>query len=737
MDRRKLSLPKPLLKAYINNHYKEFTEFDLIILIREGLNPKFDIDNTYLVNSSKLLKAYLEMGNYDKIVFFNTLAFSSNNISIIKSIDYIPNGDLLISIPGLLEDRKYVLKLLEKKADSSPLLSRKIIDDKILETLAEKNYIPTPDYKDILDLLLTNYTLLERYVKNYPKEIKDLVNVDSNLIELAYSKGYRPTEYDYISNPSLLASREVLDIMFKSDPAFIIFYDSIDDAKRAYLEKKKYIPKLNDVKFSKLIRQDKILMEKAIRVDSNCFYYLETEIDDEVISEILDHIKLTKEDFNRYPNLRHIKGIYNYYKNNNDDFYMYYEDMDMYEKRDILINILDTEDYDQILKINYFDIEYPLDLIYFLRYTIVNPRKYDNDRKKILFNNLNSLSYNYINKTYLDTINSNQYNSYDNALNSLKKALKGKIIDNKKEFNKIINDLYEYINNSEITKSYIKSNLIELSKDFKNKDKDLSNIEFINEIINYHKESFFKREKNILLERLENTFTINEKVINKIIVKNKLNEVEKLFNDNLIEKLGLKENSYSFFNDTFVTILNSIELRKDKLNITQKELRKLSDLFIENKLNKESISDILKTNNLETVVYILKQFDKLKLKLIDNVDDSNVKYDTSNLEFNYKNYIINDSKIYYNNLVDFIMYFNDYKFLKKNNDCFNKLNDLLFFINIFDIKMEDFSKMLVFLNQVNKYNTNKIDIDTIGENYYYLLEESNKLYDAFIEKNKK
>ena len=560
-------------------------------------------------------------------------------------------------------------------------------------------------------------------IKENPNNILNIKDLNNDIVSLALEHGYIPKKEDFITNPKLKDYKILLNKALINDPTVIIFYrrNKLTDDIVTYAFNHGYIPKEEDILENDELRHSSLFMKMAIETDPKLIVLVTKDclLSTYFIKEVFTKYKITKEDLQNYPELTRNTNIMNLLP----EYRNYYAFLDSEEKKKIIIEFLEDNFNLNLVNLPFLDNKIngkcTKDILSkFIKYLKLNIDESTNTQKK----------YYYILDKIIDGIINIRY------LKAKSIILYPDIITLNKKMNEVFNktlntDDYTYIDNfaKNLYLFTCKSiSLEEITKelynffDFYLKNKILHikiTSSFCNKILNFHRNVFFSKEKEKILENITSKLRLSNRKLLSINNGIKINKVASLLKSKDFSSLNLsKDEIKSIIEDTKNSIINNKDIKKSGIIITSSLLDKIiyEYLFLGN-TDKNIINDLLGTNNEEVINYIFNKILQIRYKLIKYIkldDNELVTTNYFNLpKLNYSNYLILDNNRYIDNVADLLINLDD-NLLNKILDNKELLQEIIFLLPLVNLTKEFDTK--TFINIISNYKRIK---DRLSKNY--------------------
>ena len=299
MNRIIMSLPKPILKRYVLNHFSELSIDDFFQVSKKIDIPAHYIGkNNVLSRNSKVLSYMLDI-NKNSFDYFEPEAFSIDCITKIADLAAEIQYYHIDKYPMLLQDTKICESIINKR----PKLLKKLDESQITENIVSilENLYYTPDEEDInkSPLFLKSEKLMGRAVSKNPILILKVKEPSDELIEIALREGFIPEKAHFINNPYLQNNDSLLKKAFENDPSMIVYFDSkkITYESVRSARERGFVASEEDLLKNIYLRNIQYIMEDAIKKESRLIRLLGENccINPLLLKGALEKYKITKE----------------------------------------------------------------------------------------------------------------------------------------------------------------------------------------------------------------------------------------------------------------------------------------------------------------------------------------------------------------------------------------------------------------------------------------------------------
>lgn len=727
MNRITLSLPKPILKRYVLNHFSELSIDEFFQVSKKIDIPTHYIrKNNVLSRNSKVLSYMLDI-NKNSFDHFEPEAFSIDCINKIADLDAEIQYHHIDKYPMLLQNTKICESIIKEFPALFKKLDESQITEKIISILENSYY--TPDEEDInkSPLFLKSEKLMERAISEKPILILRIEEPSDELIRVALRKGFIPEKAHFINNPYLLNNDSLLIKAFENDPSMIVYFDSEKITYESVMSARErgFVASEEDLLKNIYLRNNQYIMEDAIKKEprlirllgENCY------IDYLLMKGTLEKYKITKEDLEKNPALTKNYSLISLLP----EFALYSAYLTDEEKKNAIAKVLSnshtltTSDLPflnskfggkaDIGKINellkYFNLSIDendlniqqgyLQVLDKIVDGIVNIR-YTQNKFSFKYPDIVALNDSLI-QLFSNVISTKNYELISEYVKELHSFIGESIpIDSLK------NEIEKYYN------IYVNNQSIDLS---------ITN-EFCNTILNQHRNNFMSNEKNKIMTDIEKKMKLTEKKKTTIFNGRKISKIENLIKTGNYQQLGITEEQFmTEISNIINSIVNNKDIRKLNIQFDDSKISQIVDVFkYYGRLDVDRINYILGINNSEVSKFIIRKFEQIKFKYINNVtlseEESHIsQWDKSKLGgLNQTNYVIGDGNRCITNLSELLVNLDEETITKilDNKDLIRDVSFLLPFINLIDeLDIKTFINILADYDRIKSKITSTID----------------------------
>ena len=727
MNRITMSLPKPILKRYVLNHFSELSIDEFFqVSKRIDIPAHYIRRNDALSRDSKVLSYMLDI-NKNSFEYFKPEAFSIECINKIADLDAEIQYHHIDKYPMLLQNTKICESIIKEFPALFKKLDESQITEKIISILENSYY--TPDEEDInkSPLFLKSEKLMEKAISENPILILRIEEPSETLIRTALRSGYVPEKAHFISNPYLLNYNSLLMKAFENDPSMIVYFDSekityesvMSARERGFIASEEDLLKNIHLRNNQYIMQDAIKKEpRLIRLlGENCYidYYL--------INETLEKYKITKEDLEKNPELTRNYSLIGLLP----EFSLYSAYLTDEEKEKAIAQVLSNSHTLTTSDLPFLDSKFggktDIDKINeLLKYFDVSINENDLNIQQGYLHALDKIVDGIVNIRYTQNKFSFKYPDIV-ALNDSLIQLFSNVISTKNYelVSEYVKELHSFIGESipiELLKNeiekyyniYVSNQSIDLS---------ITN-EFCNKILNQHRNHFMSNEKNKILADIEKKMKLTEKKKTTILNGRKVSKIENIIKTSNYQQLGITEEQFiTEINSVINSIVNNKDIRKLNILFDDSKISQIVDMFMYyGRLDVDNINYILDINNREVSKFIVRKFEQIKFKYINNItlteEESHIsRWDKSKLGgLNEANYVIGDGDRCITNLSELLVNLDEETITKilDNKDLIREVSFLLPFINLIDeLDIKTFINILVDYDRIKSKITSTID----------------------------
>lgn len=551
------------------------------------------------------------------------------------------------------------------------------------------------DLFEIHSILADNPKLLLRSFKKDPKIatnsdiITKLIKLDynnillinnnilsNNDVKLAISLGYVPKKIDLTFNPRLTYLNDIMEPLVESDPSLLAYVRCAISSVTFNNASKKYSITVNDIiNNSHLIYYFKPLLPFKFRLCDNVF---------RVIPDRKKAIYLT---------------LFNDKEINEDT-------LPFLNKAFAACSLDEANKLYDLLKLDY-------------------------NEKDI---NVQEYFYHYLD-LFIDSITRYRYglDKKDSGFNSIvslyNKLIRSFEIGNPNIFIDELTIYFDRVGISKKTNDYV-SRILDLFNEYKNgEDITLSKTsDMFNNILNLYEFTFFSITKDKIKESIKSKLNLSLRVNEHFKNQYNLKRLSNIIRFKTFDKYNISYDE--FINDIALAITRIRENKAFKYNIDKNDERILIEFFLQNgELSVLDINNILEITDQDACKYIVQQFNKVKLKYLELINDDKTINMFFDKKLNYTDYLIFDKKRYLDNLAAFIANLNgkdNFDFVRDAN-YFKKVAVLLLFVDLTDdFSSSKLSFLLTHINEIiGKLGNGSFDLnsfDKLLNNLDYLAE---------------
>ncbi len=218
---------------------------------------------------------------------------------------------------------------------------------------------------------------------------------------------------------------------------------------------------------------------------------------------------------------------------------------------------------------------------------------------------------------------------------------------------------------------------------------------FCNEVLNQHRNSFMKYEKEKILLELSKKLRISSRVEQSVLRGRKLNKISEAIKLRDFEKLGITYEDYvSLLEKVKQEITTNSDIKKQGITLNNQMLNALVRQFHKHGyLDSDLVEACIKVNNKEVTRYIASKFENVKLHFLANVHlygDEAIVTEQDLIKsngINYKDFVIADKNRLVENISDVLSSIDDDVILEQiseNSRDIDEISPLILFLNLFD-----------------------------------------------------
>ncbi len=727
MNRITMSLPKPILKRYVLNHFSELSIEEFYQVSKRIDIPAYYISkNSVLSRDPKVLSYMLDI-NKNSFEYFKPEAFSIECINKIANLDAEIQYHHIDKFPMLLQNSKICESIIKEFPTFLKKLDESQITENIISILENSYYIPDEEDINKSSLFLKSEKLMERAVSKNPLLILRIEEPSETIIRAALCKGYVPEKAHFIYNPYLLNNNSLLMKAFENDPSMIVYFDSEKITYESVMSARErgFVASEEDLLNNIYLRNNQYIMEDAIKKEprlirllgDNCY------IDYILIKETLEKYKITKEDLEKNPALAKNHSLISLLP----EFSLYSAYLTNEEKQKAIAKVLCNSHVLTTSDLPFLDSKFGgkadiSKINELLKYFDVSINETDLNIQQGYLQVLDKIVDGIVNIRYTQNKFSFKYPDIV-ALNDSLIQLFSNVISTKNYelISEYVKELHSFIGESipiELLKNeiekyyniYVSNQPIDLS---------ITN-EFCNKILNQHRNHFMRNEKNKILADIEKKMKLTEKKKTTLLNGRKISKIENLIKTNNYQQLGITEEQFmTEISIVINSIVNNKDIRKLKIQFDDLKIIQIVNVFkCYGRLDVNRINNILGINNSEVSKFIVRKFEQIKFKFINNVtlteEESHIsQWDKSKLGgLNQTNYVIGDGDRCITNLSELLVNLDEEIVTKilDNKDLIRDVSFLLPFINLIDeLDIKTYINILVDYDRIKSKITSTID----------------------------
>lgn len=664
MNKILLYAPKFVILNYLKDNFSTVTVEEYFLLVGKGVifprnwimkNEVLSRNPHVLLNEIKILDSSIDIFKNEAFTEEVINEIIKRNINIYRS--YLENRPNLRKNPEIYKKllREYTLKLSD--------LEPQEVDEEVLDILEKQHFEPTLEELKKYRILETRSTFIKALLKNNPESILQLDNITQEYVDIAIKNGFKATKEDYELHPSLKKYKNLLLESYKDDKSLIVFFtkDMMTYQIEYDFEKDgSYILTEQDLKDNPDIGSLARAMNYSIKQNPVLIKYVKegAYLEYTVVEEALKQIEITEEDLEENPDLTRHADIMCRLPN----LKLYSSFLPIDEKQKAIEDTLRKKaklserklpflkpkfgslvDSDKIISLSSI-------LTMYIEEDDIKLQKQYSDMLDMVLDASANTKYEKAKNTYkypnIVVLNDSIISAFDEAIK----------MNSKEPLSSIINDIYMFTKQT-MDFAKIKSTIEKYFEEYKQTndlDKTMT-INFYNEILNMHRNFHISRFKSSLEKEIQKSLELTEKKKKTIIQGRKLDYVRRCLFTYNYASLGISvEELVNLRNQAIDTILNNKDLRKKGITISQTRLKVIANSYLNNgRITKEYISEQLGITDKESINYLVKQFDKVLLKLSENIKEDEIdteirQPDLYRIEgLNYNNFkIANQEKIY-------------------------------------------------------------------------------------------
>lgn len=740
MNRLFLLAPKTVLNKYVLDHFEDLSVEDFLFLKEKVQIPSdyFSTRRNDVLKQNSEVLSYMLDTNVESFRNFDAEAFSMECIDKLASRKVKIKEEDLEKYPMLLENTK----LCENMIRENPMLVKKMRDSqitrKIVSLLAESGYVPDEEDFERCPSFSQHEGLVMRGIENHPDAILQIPNVSLANVSLAIRNGFVPKKEHFYSYPHLKKFNPLLEKAFESDPSMISIFDK-EHLNKTYIveaSQRGYIADEKDLIENPDLTKYQCIMEPAIKRNPKMIVYLHAScpISPFVIKKALQNYQITKQDLERFPNLAKNESIMCYFP----QFRLYSAHLTEKEKQNALESVLRNQEILTIDALPFLDVRFGakadingLNKLMNCLKIVIDEK--DMDEQQRYFQILDQVIDGIVRIRYVQNKTSFLYADIVSLHTDLLVVFqKMSITRNPKYVDSFAMNLHTFVG-KRIPREYLDKTMAEFYQMYvEGKDVDLSvTSDFLNFILNEHRNYFSNKEKSAILEEVEEKMTLSQGKVDTIYNGRKLKKVAYMIHSKQWHALGITEEQFhEMIKNTEESILMNKDVKKSNMDLKKADLDVLATSFFDNgMITLDRVQSILHGDNIEVMKFIVHKFEQMKFKLISNITLSEEDKNISRAEkqklggLNHKNYVIAEKSRYIKNLASFLLRLED-KDLNKILGNKEIVSEIAYFLPLLDLikefSVDTFSNILSHYHRL-RYKIAKTEGSSLNIDYAALV----------------
>ena len=559
---------------------------------------------------------------------------------------------------------------------------------------------------------------MDNSIEQNPDLILNMHGLTDEIVSKALDNGYKPQKEHFSVNPELKEFNSVLLKAFEDDPSVIIYFnkDLLTFTHCLSATKRGYIADESDFIQNSELWHYSIIVKPALEKNPSIIRLLphNAHVFTDIIERALSQYEITIDDLNNNPDLTKISAVIDKYP----QYKLYSTLLEDEEKQEYIKEYLKGGSVLSTNELPFLDEKFGAKADISKLNELIDLLKISIDENNVneqqnYYHILDQVLDGIANVRYLSSRNQLEYPNMvslnDKVLDLFANVFSTQNTDLILQFTEKLSHVIGHI----LSDDFIKSELDRLYNIYSLKQSiDLfTTFDFYVKILNEQRNYVLSTIKSSLLKELESKMSLSEKKKSNILIGKKLDIVKSLISSNAFSQLGISENSFSIeIENAITTIQSNKDIKKKNIQIDTNKLNDLADVFRNNGyLNTDNIARILEIDDSEVQKFIINCFERIKLKLINNVklsenDPVITDNDKKSLgTLNYANYKIYDNNRYLENLSELLVKLDNATLDKilDNKDSIAEIASLLPLINLVEeFDMNTFINILSNLNRI-------------------------------------
>lgn len=184
--------------------------------------------------------------------------------------------------------------------------------------------------------------------------------------------------------------------------------------------------------------------------------------------------------------------------------------------------------------------------------------------------------------------------------------------------------------------------------------KDLTS-NFYNQILNKQEETYIRKLKTSMIEKLKRKLPYTTKKENGRRVGAKLKKIDSLLAERNYQKLGITEDELKQLLENYDDEINKVrKIKKENFHLTKEQLKRINEQFITGRLTEDILKTILPHASDEVRTIILNKYTLVKARFLNNISVTEQELPKLDLGYHYNNFKIGTMKDTYENIINII-----------------------------------------------------------------------------------
>lgn len=178
---------------------------------------------------------------------------------------------------------------------------------------------------------------------------------------------------------------------------------------------------------------------------------------------------------------------------------------------------------------------------------------------------------------------------------------------------------------------------------------------FYNQILNKQEETYIKKSKTGMIEKLTRKLPYTTKKENGRRVGAKLKKIDSLLANRNYQELGITETELKQLLENYDDDINKVrKIRKEHFCLTKEQLNRINEQFIIGRLTEDTLATILPDISDEVRTIILNKYTLIKTQFLNNVSVTEQELPKLDLGYHYNNFKIGTMRDTYENVINII-----------------------------------------------------------------------------------